>query len=350
MHSAQSLLFAQPVWTVPDCTGLTIRAPVARLAIVTRLSGVEIIGNTLLVSQHSVPARDLLLAGGYSRDDADKTVAATGFESLSRFEATSVTDLLLQNQDAFKAQIDRVSQPIRAAIAVTQTNSQKIPNAASTLHSILDLEPSALSIELVDGCNGFVKSLVLADRVLNEGEIGVIFAGDINSDMVRNSPAGTSALFGDGFALTLVRKSGLFESAVMQDGKRGGAIRYGLSDPNLHMDGLAVYAFSSRSVPTLLQRSWGRQFSDTSYPVFHQASQLIVNHLSQKLGVSSLSYSPFNAGDVGNLGAASIPGWMATEVDVSIGSEMVCVGFGAGLSWGFANIHWAAEENRTIRL
>lgn len=286
------------------------------------------------------------MSGGMSREEADKTVIATGFEKLSRLPGISVEQVVKAASGKIWSQTAGARSDIAVVIVVTQTNDKKIPNAASILQAELELDPTVFCLEIVDGCNGFVKALHLAEKLMRPSELALIFCGDINSKMLKGAPSGTAALFGDGFASTLVRKTSDFEGLVYQDGSSGDAIHFGPSTSFLEMDGVGVYSFTARRVPEMLNSVLAPRFSENRFPVFHQASRLIVDHLSRKVGADSLGIALFNANQIGNLGPASIPGWIAVHADFSGSSEMICVGFGAGLSWGFASLTWEAYSNQ----
>lgn len=308
----------------------------------------EVVSNLLMVSEQSVSALNLLKAAGSSDRDAEKTVSATGFKRLSRFRQSSVSIFIRENQILLKSRIEPLYSNISVLIVVTQSNRNVIPNAASMLQGVLGLPDHTLCLELVDGCNGFVKALKLANSLMTEGEMAAIFSGDINSRMVEKSEPGTAALFGDGYALTVVKKSGDFHSEVRQDGLKGSAIRFGEESPNMVMDGFEIFAFSSRAVPELLSQHILGPFDANRFVVFHQASRLIVETIAKKTGASSSGYPLFNAENLGNLGPASIPGWLACQGSIPPKSEIFCVGFGAGLSWGYAKVVWNAVYNEVV--
>jgi len=309
---------------------------------------VEIISNLVIVSESLVEAKSLLIDGGYSEKDAEKTIEATGFETLSRFEVADLDYLISQTVDRMTESISWESGEVKLVVAVTQTNRRKIPNAASALQSKLGLDEDVFCVEIVDGCNGFVKALVLADRLLEDDQVGLILAGEFNSVMVSDAPAGTAALFGDGFALTQIKKTRKFASKVRQRGANGDAIRFGGNDNFLHMDGFEVFAFATRQVPELLKELNPADFGANRFPVFHQASKLVVEQVAKRVGYIEGHRPVFNAGGIGNLGAGSIPSWLAQQGYLPEGDELICVGFGSGLSWGYATTRWNAERNELV--
>lgn len=308
----------------------------------------EIISNQLLVSKESISGSQILSEAGYGPKDVEKTIAATGFTSLSRFHSESFAGIMLRNRGILHEQAEPFRSSVSVVIVVSQSNKQIIPNSASMLQAILGLSIQTLCFEIVDGCNGFVKALKLANSLLGSGEICAIYSGDVNSTLVAGSDPGTAALFGDGFALTFVRKSEPFHCAIRQDGERGSAIQFGENTPCMKMDGFRVFAFSSDAVPRLVSEHVGGEFSRTRFVVLHQASKLIVDQIGKKIQADLAGYEMFNASAIGNLGPASIPGWLATQKSIPDQAVAYCVGFGAGLSWGYAGVVWKADFNEVV--
>lgn len=314
------------------------------------LESMEIISNLVLLSASKIDARDLLVQAGFSAEEADERALATGFDKLSRFTETTVERVIRENGRVLRQSISSFHPSISLVLVISQTNVRKIPNGASLLQAELGLSDEVQCFEIIDGCNGFVKAVYLAERMLEIGEVAVIFAGDLHSSMLNGAPVGTSALFGDGFALTAVRKTESFSGTIRQRGSAGDSIRFGGEDNFLRMNGLAVYSFTSTVIPELLGAFDGHGFSDKRFPVFHQASKLIVDHLANKVCSERLPYPAFNLGQVGNLGAGSIPAWMAVQGTINEGTELICTGFGAGLSWGYVTVSWSAGLNTVVEL
>jgi len=305
----------------------------------------HILENLLLVSKESKSVEEYLLSQSMSQEEVSKTIAATGFESLSRFDHANLEKLIVEASTELHGAVSPYRDRIKAITVVSQTNEVKIPNGASILQRVLGLGQEVLCLELVDGCNGFVKALRVLDGVLETGEVGLFFGGDFNSHMVRGSEPGTRALFGDGFALTVLQKNEGLRSLVRQDGSRGEAIQFGGLNKSLVMNGFEVFAFATRAVPKLVA-DFG-ELSNLSVDVLamHQASKLVVERISNNLGFGSSAFPPFNATSIGNLGPASIPGWIATAGSVPSGSTIAAIGFGSGLSWGVGLLTFSATRN-----
>lgn len=305
----------------------------------------HILENLVLVSKDSISVEEYLLSKQISQDDVSKTIEATGFESLSRFNHSSLEQLLSDALSELQDVIGPYREKLKVVLVVSQTNDVKIPNGASILQRQLGLGEEVLCLELVDGCNGFVKALRVLDGMLGPGEIGAFFGGDFNSRMLRESEPGTRALFGDGFALTVVQKREGLSSIIRQDGSRGNAIHFGGIDGSLVMNGFEVFAFATRAVPKMVSDFGGLSSHGADAVALHQASKLVVERISRNLGLPNFASPAFNAGSIGNLGPASIPGWLATAGDIPNESRIAAIGFGSGLSWGIAMVTFGARRN-----
>jgi 3-oxoacyl-[acyl-carrier-protein] synthase-3 len=87
----------------------------------------------------------------------------------------------------------------------------------------------------------------------------------------------------------------------------------------------------------------GLEVSDVNLVIPHQANQRIIQSATRALGVSpEVVFS--NLERYGNTSAASIPIALCEAVEqgrIQRDDLVVCVGFGAGLTWGAAAIRWS---------
>ena len=75
---------------------------------------------------------------------------------------------------------------------------------------------------------------------------------------------------------------------------------------------------------------------DVDYFLIHQANKLIVDRIVKKLKLNP-DKVPYNLQHFGNLGGASIPMLMVTNIADELRSRkcsMLCSAFGLGLTWG----------------
>ena len=225
-----------------------------------------------------------------------------------------------------------------------------MPNLAANVQAALSIQVNVLALDLVDGCNGFVKALRIADAVLAPGEKALIVSGELNSPMIKDTDLGTKVLFGDGFAFTLVKRDQNDAPAkIKNDGIRGPFIDAMFVNPQLRMNGFEVFRFTNTEVPALVKScNWTEASKREASEIFaiHQASKLVVNQVAKRLGIIEQNPPVFSMQTVGNLSSGSIPAWVALNSDlIEPGCKVHCVGFGAGLSWGLVTVNNALIEN-----
>ena len=86
----------------------------------------------------------------------------------------------------------------------------------------------------------------------------------------------------------------------------------------------------------------GLTLADIDWFVPHQANKRIIDHVAKKLKVPNEKFYQ-NMMRYGNTSAASIPialDEMAEQGLLKRGQKVLCVGFGAGLTWGGALLEW----------
>lgn len=308
----------------------------------------NILSNLLILSKKSRDVSSLLTERGIALNAIERTINATGISQLSYFPNQDFDSILNKSRQALKNHSDEFTKKIKVLVVVSQTNFGTIPNGAARLQSILDLSTETICFEIVEGCNGFVKALKLIESLLSVGDTGAIFGGEFGSQMVDGSEPGTAALFGDGFSFTLVEKTGSFKSFIRNDGKRGDFIRFNFKEPTLHMDGFNVFQFTIKEVPQLVREFGNLIVEENTLVALHQASKLVVEEIASRIGVEKTQYEIFSASSFGNLGAASIPGFIAKYGEINLGTKIYCIGFGSGLSWGICEIEWQGKRNEVV--
>ena len=60
----------------------------------------------------------------------------------------------------------------------TQSQTQRMPNLSSNIQIIFGIKQKILALDIIDGCNGFVKA---AHEYTKKGQTGLIVSGEINS-------------------------------------------------------------------------------------------------------------------------------------------------------------------------
>jgi 3-oxoacyl-[acyl-carrier-protein] synthase-3 len=114
----------------------------------------------------------------------------------------------------------------------------------------------------------------------------------------------------------------------------------------IQMQGRQVFRFATRIMPEasrqVLERA-GLSVEDVALFVPHQANDRILQAAAKGLGVpEERMYS--NLSRFGNTSAASVPIALCEAIDrdlIKREDVIVCVGFGAGLTWAAATVRWS---------
>jgi len=258
----------------------------------------------------------------------------------------------------------------------TQSPDYFLPSTACLLQDRLGIPTSAGALDFNLGCSGFVYGLSLAQGLIETGQCKrvLLITAETYSKFIHPLDKSVRTIFGDAAAATLIEAveadggpcigpfvfgtdgSGGKDLIVATGGMRlprsyGTAIAVQAesgnwrSQDNLYMDGPKVFEFTLRTIPgcvaQLLEKS-GKSLEDIDRFVFHQANAFMLDHLRQKLGISSERFSVALSG-CGNTVSSSIPIAMKDDRDSgrSHGSGLtMLVGFGVGYSWSATLVRW----------
>jgi 3-oxoacyl-[acyl-carrier-protein] synthase-3 len=173
-------------------------------------------------------------------------------------------------------------------------------------------------------------------------------------------------LYGDAATATLVEKGDFGESAfilrsdgsgrdavIIKDGMRNpitaeslvekknenGDIHTGLE---VYMDGMDVFNFAMKRVPKTIKEMaevTGTALDDIDWLVFHQANRFMTDFFVKKLKFNP-ERVPYCIDRYGNTSSTSVPLTIVSELHDKLkdGEMVVMAGFGAGLSWGVAQV------------
>ena len=101
------------------------------------------------------------------------------------------------------------------------------------------------------------------------------------------------------------------------------------------------------SIKKLMEQLGLDKDKDVDYFLIHQANKLIVDRIVKKLKLDETKV-PYNLQEFGNLGGASIPMLMVSEMADELSTRpltLLCSSFGLGLTWGTMLI-----RTRTVRV
>lgn len=312
------------------------------------MNGLHILGTGRAVPEQIITNDDL--ARRVDTND-EWIVARTGIRE-RRFarEGESLTQFTVA---AARQALERAGlkpEDIGLCITATVTSDRLFPSQACLIHQELGLPEDCPAFDLSAGCTGFLYAMETAAAMLPRMNrpYALLVGGELLSRIVDMDDRSTCILFGDGAGAAVVESTEAGWYSVL--GTRGDrdvlwAWGPGQERPYLHMDGQGVFQFALKTVPQvakqLLEKA-GMDKEQVDWYVPHQANHRIVESVAKRLKMP-LNRFYENMDRYGNTSAGSIPialDEMAEQGLLKKGQWVMCLGFGAGLTWGGALFQW----------
>ena len=250
-------------------------------------------------------------------------------------------------------------------VVATVTPDHAFPATACLLQVALGAVKAA-AFDLSAGCSGFVYGMSLTADLLAAGSYrhALVIGAETLSRVVDWTDRGTCVLFGDGAGAVVLQASdapgGILSSVLGADGSGGELLILPAGGSALpataetvqnrqhfaRMDGRQVFRFATRIMPEAARQVLahaGLTTEDVRLFVPHQANDRILQAAAKGLGVPEGQMFS-NLARYGNTSAASIPIALCEVIEqglVERDDVLVCVGFGAGLTWAAAAIRWS---------
>ncbi len=257
---------------------------------------------------------------------------------------------------------------VELIIVATATPDHLFPSTACLVQDMLGATHAA-AFDLSAGCTGFVYGLSVAANMLSSGayQTGLVIGAETLSSIVDWTDRSTCVLFGDGAGAVVLQsgqnEGGVLASSLGSDGSGrdllwlpAGGSRIPTSqqslDERLHfiqMKGREVFRFAvkvmAEATCEVLEKA-RLSLDDLTLLIPHQANQRIIEAAARSLNLPlEIVYS--NVEWYGNTSAASIPIALSEAAErgrIQTGDLIVCVGFGAGLTWGATAIRWTRPQ------
>jgi 3-oxoacyl-[acyl-carrier-protein] synthase-3 len=243
------------------------------------------------------------------------------------------------------------------------------PSTACILQDRLGIPQQAGSLDINQGCTGYIYGLSVANGLIATGSAkNILLFTSVNiSELIHPEDKSNRAIFGDAAAATLVSTnddsagSGMGDFVFGTDGKgfdaiiiKNGGARYPdlkfpaedyfddagniRNDRNFFMNGAKVFTFSVEMVPLMINQLFeksGLSDDDIDMYVFHQANQIILESIFRKMKIPK-EKTLFHLEDCGNTVSSTIPIALYHAIKdgkVKRGDKLVLAGFGVGFSW-----------------
>jgi 3-oxoacyl-[acyl-carrier-protein] synthase-3 len=303
-----------------------------------------------------------------SRKEREQLIKIVGVETRHVISpGTTTSDLCLLAAQRLLADLTWDRDEIGLLIFVSQTRDYLIPATSGILQDKLGLPKSAISLDVNQGCSGFIYGMALMGSLMKSAGIrkGLLMVGDISSLNASYRDKSTHPLFGDAGTVTAIEISGSagemhfnlegdgsgYQAIMIPDGgfrslpskksftyKKHGTGIY-RNDFHIALNGIEVFDFCLREVvpniKSLLQQT-SRTLREMDYVVFHQANKLITETLRKMLKLDPAKV-PYSIAKYGNTSSASVPLTMVSELGETLKKKPVRLllsAFGIGLSWG----------------
>lgn len=306
-----------------------------------------------------------------SEEEVEKMMKSVGIhERRICDEDTFASDLcfkaakkLFEDNDIDPASIDML-------LFMSQCSDYRCPATSCILQRRLGLPKECAAMDLSLACSGYVYALSCAMAYASLPGINrvLLLDGETFSKLVNPRDKVNEPLYGDAGTATLVEK-GEFEEAVFILNTDGAGEEYvkvpaGMrnritpqscveteredgnwrNDLQVYMDGMEVFNFAIRVVPKGVRNVLAATscvIDDIDYLVYHQSNRFMTDFFTKKLKFDS-EKTPYCIGRFGNTSSASIPLTIVSELQGKLWERknVVMCGFGAGLSWGTANVRF----------
>jgi 3-oxoacyl-[acyl-carrier-protein] synthase-3 len=276
--------------------------------------------------------------------------------------AIRAAQLALQTADLSPSKLDLV-------VVGTTSPDYPMPSAASLVQNGIGASRAG-AFDVNAACSGFVYALSVGSNFIASGQCEnvLVVGADTLSRWVDWTDRGTCVLFGDGAGAVVLQQTdtptGLRSCVLGSDGSGvnsllipGGGTRNPITAESLparqhfiKMKGQEVYRFAVHAVVQSTQQALanaGLTLDDVDLFIPHQANIRIIQSAAKALKLSPEKVFT-NVERYGNTSAASIPIALCEAIEagrIQPGSNLVLVGFGAGLSWGAAVVNWGVSTS-----
>jgi 3-oxoacyl-[acyl-carrier-protein] synthase-3 len=314
------------------------------------MNGIKIIGSGSAVPDKVVTNDDL----AQIVDTSDAWISErTGIRTRHFIkEDETASDLAILSAKRALAASGVAPEQIGAVVVATITGDTTSPSTANRVAMALGVQPNTPSFDISAACSGFVYALKVAQGMIadeTDRPYAVVIGVEALSRDLDFTDRSTCILFGDGAGAVVVKSDpdAPFDAVLGAESDPAIGVPGDINKTEfITMDGRKVFRFAVRIIPKVIKdylAKTGETLDDYDQVIFHQANSRIIEHAAKKLKLApEKAYQ--NLDRLGNTSGASIPLALDEMVQHNIirpGCRILCVGFGAGLTWGAAGITYA---------
>lgn len=272
--------------------------------------------------------------------DNDDLIKKTGIEYVYQSNKSTV-DLALAACKNIEKYIDK--NLINLCILVTQTPDDYLPANSITLANRFGLSPSCLSLDISQGCSGFVQALCLIDKLTTSYKSILLVTADRYRSKLNIADRSTNAVFSDGASATICQYDpdfGIIYEDHYTDGSKRNLLFQTTNDKEnngyLYMSGAEVWMFTRiKVVPQIIEAINFCKTNNLNIGgiYIHQASRIVVDGIKNLLpGSADKIYE--NYSKYGNTVSSSIP-FLLRDYPLNFNDDKsvnIFAGFGVGLT------------------
>jgi 3-oxoacyl-[acyl-carrier-protein] synthase-3 len=298
-----------------------------------------------------------------ARHIADEHIACS---DLALEAARNALSMAIEQEKCVEETIEELALTVDMVIVGSSTGDYFCCPATACIVQDAIGAKNAGAMDIVNACSGFIYALETGAGLLSVNtrrRRALIIGAEVLSRFVDWSDRSTCVLFGDGAGAVLLEKTdsrvGVLCAILGADGsgaeylvmKKGGSrdpFKKGdtlAAPPHIDMNGRAVYSFAVNAITgaiTELLAAERLTIEDIAVIVPHQANARIVRAAAKRLNIPEEKFF-LNIEEYANTSAASIP-IALDELNRSgrlcKGDLVLCVAFGAGLTYGGSVIRW----------
>lgn len=339
-----------------------------------KIRNVEIKGIAACVPSHTEENLNLTV---FKDGEAERVIFQTGIERKHKVEGYGVTasDLCERAFEKLITELGWNKDSVDLLAFVSLTPDYLEPPTGCILQGRLGLPESCFTIDMTQGCPGWINGLATVSSMLSHGHLrrAILLNGDTATLMRSAYDKESLPLFGDaGVATALEYEEGAF-GFEFDFGTRGkdykaiirpaGGFRNPITDKSLKyndfgenisrreidavMDGMSVFAFGISSGPKSvlnLCEKYQINLDKIDLFVMHQANQYLNEKIRKKLKIP-VEKTPYSLKDYGNTSGASIPLTIVTQCHERFSCDaldIIACAFGVGLAWG--SVHFKTNQ------
>ena len=330
------------------------------------IKNVRIAGIAACAPKH---IEDNLTIPVFREGEAERVIAQTGIKRKHTVPDNSIlaSDMALAAAERLIDCLQWKKESIEALCFVSLSQDYREPPTACILQGRLGLPETCMTIDINQGCSGWINGLSVLSGLVSSGNIkrALLLNGDTSSLLCSSRDKESRPLFGDGSAATAVEYSESAKSIYFDFGTRGkdfkailtksGGMRYPIDEEALKfkeygenvirrdkdstMDGIGVFAFALTTAPKSVKclcEKYGIDIGSIDYFLMNQTNMYLNEKIRKTLKIPA-EKTPYAIEEFGNTSSASIPLTIVSRLNEQINNKplkVLGVAFGVGLALG----------------